>query len=485
MRVLVKTLMLEGLKVIEVDVEIAVVRSAIPVHNIVGLASKEVKESFERIRAAFESAGLKLPAGKITVNLSPADIVKRDTGFDLAIAVGLMIALGSVRREIIKDGFVVGEIGLDGEVKAPRGLVLFAKYALLQGKTLICRPIGLLELFKGLNIQPVYSINSLMDKTKVIEMPGSILEVSEKNNFNIDYVLLNEEEKLLVKLLAAWDVNALFIGPPGRGKSFIANLIAWLKAPLTYEKYLEVIGIYEYAGERRVSREVPVRSPHFTLSYSAMFGGGDGMQPGEVSLAHNGVLIMDEFPEFPRRIVEGLRQPLVEGKVLVSRASKKVEFPAKFQLLATMNPCPCGEFGYGFCSCSFREVRGYLNRVSRAVLDRIPVVYNVEGRGRKVVKVSDFKNEVEELAKIEVPASMEILKRKLNLKDLQFLYELFEKRGISLRKAVQYFRVIYMLRVLRTEDELIKSLFLEHFDYVDRLRLMMRKKGGKRIALLE
>jgi magnesium chelatase family protein len=365
-------------RAVEVQVQVA---GGVPAFVVVGLPDKAVAESRERVRAALSAIGLALPPKRITVNLSPADLPKEGSHFDLPIALGLLAAMGVADRESLAEYLVVGELGLDGRIAPTPGVLLAALHASEAGLGLICPAaqgpeaawagsvevlaapdlISLLNHLKGTGLLPRAEAGGVEEPT---------------GGPDLRQVKGQETAKRALEIAAAGGHNLLMIGPPGAGKSLMASCLPGILPPLEADEALEATMIQSVSGTLnggRLTRTRPFRSPHHSASMAALTGGGLRVRPGEVSLAHLGVLFLDELPEFQRAVLDSLRQPLETGSVSVARANAHVTFPARVQLVAAMNPCRCGHLGDPALACSRapRCAADYQSKVSGPLLDRI------------------------------------------------------------------------------------------------------------------
>ena len=377
--------------IVEVQCDVA---NGLPAFQVVGLPEKEVSESRERIRSAVKNSGFSFPARRITANLAPADLRKEGVGFDLPIALGIMIAAGEIpppdRRYLI-----VGELSLDGEVRRVQGMLPIAIAAAEDGLDGIIVPAGNAAeagLVEGIRIYPVRTLQEaagFLSGEVVIEpfsvdREGLLDRSAAPPVIDLAEIKGQEQAKRALEIAAAGGHNLLMIGPPGAGKSLLARALPGILPPLSFEEALEVTRIYSIAGlldpDTPLVTRRPFRAPHHTISYAGMVGGGHGTPgPGEITLAHHGVLFLDELPEFDRRVLETLRQPLEDRSILISRAGVAVRYPASFTLVAAMNPCPCGHLGDPVhpCTCSPYEIRRYRKRLSGPFLDRIDLFVDV------------------------------------------------------------------------------------------------------------
>ena len=369
-----------GIDVLPITTEVHIA-NGLPAFTIVGLPDKAVGESKERVRAALSSIGLALPSKRITVNLAPADVIKEGSHFDLPIAVGLLCAMGIIASEQFADLCVMGELGLDGRIAPVAGVLPAAMSATAQDQGFVCpKQQGSEAAWSGnRNIIAPDSLSELIlcfkeGKVLPAPVPGKI----EKDPVFADMKEIKGQEnaKRAAEIAAAGGHNLLMIGPPGSGKSMLATRIPALLPQLTTKEILEVSMIHSVAGLLRDGNLItqrPFRAPHHSASMPALIGGGQKARPGEISLAHKGVLFLDELPEFSRVALDSLRQPLETGEVSVARVSMHVTYPARFQLIAAMNPCRCGYLGVNGQECSRAPKCGeeYQARISGPLFDRI------------------------------------------------------------------------------------------------------------------
>jgi len=379
----VTTVAFQGIEAVPVDVQVHVGPGNV-LFNVVGLPDKAVAESRERVRAALSASGLALPAKRVTVNLAPADLPKEGSHYDLPIALGVMAAIGAIPAEFLEGYAVLGELGLDGTLAPVAGVLPAAMGATAIGKGLICPEASGSEAAWADADMDILAPRSLIQLanhfkgTQVLSRPVARLQGNPGPLPDLAEVKGQETARRALEIAAAGGHNLLMTGPPGSGKSMLASRLPSILPPLTPRELLEVSMIASLAGELaegKLTDRRPFRAPHHSASMAALVGGGLKARPGEVSLAHNGVLFLDELPEFTPQVLDSLRQPLESGEAVIARANHRVSYPARIQLVAAMNPCRCGHAGEPGHQCRRGErcVTDYQARISGPLLDRIDV----------------------------------------------------------------------------------------------------------------
>ena len=452
-----------GLESVPVEVEVNIERRGFPKFQIVGLPGKAVEEAKERVRSALRNSSAEFPTYRITVNLAPADLPKTGPAYDLPIALGIMLADEQVSADL-SDSLVLGELSLDGHLRHTPGVLPMTLLAKERGfKKIFLPKVNAKEasIVEGVEILPVRSIKRLFDhltRFKPIEPQPhtdfkSLLAVDEEVDFDLADVKGQEQAKRALEIAAAGGHNLIMKGPPGAGKTLLARTIPSILPRLTADEALEVTKIYSITGNlphnEPLIKHRPFRSPHHTTSRIGLIGGGSHPQPGEISLAHRGVLFMDEFPEFPRHVLESLRQPMEDGIVTISRALGTLSFPAKFIFVGAQNPCPCGFRGdpKRRCICTQHQITKYRKRVSGPILDRIDLHVEVPAVKHEKLTKKEPTGESSKVVRQRVQAARERQQKRfkgtgltcnaeMTAKNIKKYCKLDEKEEIFLRQAV-------------------------------------------------
>ncbi len=494
---------------VEVEVDIA---PALPAFTIVGLPDAAVRESIERVRAAIKNCGLEFPSRRITINLAPADVRKEGPSFDLPIAVGILAATGQVDSVMLEDCVILGELSLDGAVRSVSGILPVALNARDRKIKRMIVPAANVKEAAIVGAVEVYPVKNLTEVVQLLNEPGHMLpaifdlaelQALDEPNYEVDFADVKGQAvvKRALEISAAGGHNVIMVGPPGSGKTMLARRLPSILPPLNMEEALEVTKLYSVCGllssnEALITRRA-FRAPHHTISNAGLAGGGTYPRPGEVSLAHQGVLFLDELPEFKRDVLEVMRQPLEDGHVTIARAQASLTYPANFMLVASMNPCPCGFFNDHLkpCTCTPNMIHKYLQRISGPLLDRIDIHVEVprlkqdelmsKSSGEPSSNIRSRVRTARDLQYARFAGTKIFCNAKMNIKQVKLHCKLDPDSESMLKQAIEHLKLSArafdrILKMSRTIADLsnAENIGIEHIAEAVQYRSLDRKYWG-------